>query len=143
MREHEDVLIAAAKQINPQAFAEKTPTVSTSMNFGLRCTKNYFGPFENLDQDSREWGIFETPRWSNAVSLQNGVTNVAFQVPSVGGSGLALIPAPSIFHLDGRGANKPWLQETPHPINQIVGFLGRNPSRHCKKAWNSRRSVVS
>ena len=96
-----------------------------------------------MDQDSRKWRIFEAPRWSNAVSLQNGVTSIAFQVPSLGGSGLALIPAPSIFHLDGRGANKPWLQETPHPISQIVwdSWVEIHPDT-AKKLGIAERSVV-
>jgi molybdopterin-containing oxidoreductase family iron-sulfur binding subunit len=37
-----------------------------------------------------------------------------------GEQGLALIPYPSIFHFDGRGANKSWLQEVPHPLTDVA-----------------------
>ena len=34
--------------------------------------------------------------------------------------GLTLIPYPSLRHFDGRGANRPWLQELPDPLSQIA-----------------------
>ena len=144
-RAREDVLIAAAKQINPQAFAE-TNTYRDYIyeRWAQVHQSRYFGPFENFWIKTLEnGGVFEAPRWSNAVSLQNGVTSIAFQAPSIGGSGLALIPAPSIFHLDGRGANKPWLQETPHPISQIVwdSWVEIHPDT-AKKLGIAERSVV-
>ncbi len=36
------------------------------------------------------------------------------------GDNFYFIPAPSIFHLDGRGANRPWLQEAPDPMTTIT-----------------------
>lgn len=33
---------------------------------------------------------------------------------------LILLPYPSINHFDGRGANKPWLQELPDPMTQLT-----------------------
>ena len=121
-RAREDVMIAAAKQINPQAFAEITNYRDYIYERWAQVHQSrYFGPFENFWIKTLEnGGVFEAPRWSSATSLQNEVTSVAYQTPSLGGSGLALIPAPSVFHFDGSGANKPWLQETPHPISQIV-----------------------
>jgi molybdopterin-containing oxidoreductase family iron-sulfur binding subunit len=121
-RAREDVMIAAAKQINPQAFAEITNYRDYIYERWAQVHQSrYFGPFENFWIKTLEnGGVFEAPRWSSAFSLQNEVTSVAYQTPSLGGSGLALIPAPSVFHFDGSGANKPWLQETPHPISQIV-----------------------
>ncbi|MEC7219912.1 MAG: molybdopterin dinucleotide binding domain-containing protein, partial [SAR324 cluster bacterium] len=121
-RAREDVMIAAAKQINPQSFAEITNYRDYIYERWAQVHQiRYFGPFENFWIKTLEnGGVFEAPRWSSAVSLQNEVTSVAYQAPSLGGSGLALIPAPSVFHFDGSGANKPWLQETPHPISQIV-----------------------
>ena len=35
-------------------------------------------------------------------------------------TGLTLIAVPHIFFYDGRGANKPWLQEIPEPVVQLV-----------------------
>jgi anaerobic selenocysteine-containing dehydrogenase len=34
--------------------------------------------------------------------------------------GPVLLPYPSLSHFDGRGANRPWLQELPDPMTQIV-----------------------
>jgi molybdopterin-containing oxidoreductase family iron-sulfur binding subunit len=34
--------------------------------------------------------------------------------------GLTLVTYPSINHYDGRGANKPWLQEVPDPMTQLT-----------------------
>ncbi|MGQ9857224.1 MAG: 4Fe-4S dicluster domain-containing protein [Thermodesulfobacteriota bacterium] len=39
---------------------------------------------------------------------------------AVGGDDLELIVYPTIQFLDGRGANRPWLQELPDPITQIT-----------------------
>ena len=35
-------------------------------------------------------------------------------------TGLTLVAVPHIFFYDGRGANKPWLQEIPEPVTQLV-----------------------
>jgi molybdopterin-containing oxidoreductase family iron-sulfur binding subunit len=45
----------------------------------------------------------------------------AFSVPELRGNGdLALVLYPSAQHHDGRGANKPWLQELPDPTSKIT-----------------------
>jgi len=41
-------------------------------------------------------------------------------VEGVDGGGLALVVYPSSRFLDGRGANRPWLQELPDPVAKIV-----------------------
>ncbi|MGA0377426.1 MAG: molybdopterin-dependent oxidoreductase, partial [bacterium] len=90
-RAREDVMIAAAKQINPQAFAEITNYRDYIYERWAQVHQSrYFGPFENFWIKTLEnGGVFEAPRWSSAISLQNEVTGVAYQVPSLGGSGLA------------------------------------------------------
>ncbi len=42
---------------------------------------------------------------------------------------LILLPYPSMSHFDGRGANRPWLQELPDPITQLTwdGWLEIHP----------------
>ncbi|VUZ86646.1 formate dehydrogenase subunit alpha [Candidatus Methylomirabilis lanthanidiphila] len=43
--------------------------------------------------------------------------------------GLILVSYPSINHFDGRGANRPWLQELPDPLTQLTwdGWLDIHP----------------
>ncbi|MCZ7626067.1 MAG: hypothetical protein M5R38_09880 [Candidatus Methylomirabilis sp.] len=42
---------------------------------------------------------------------------------------LILLPYPSINHFDGRGSNRPWLQELPDPMTQLAwdGWLDIHP----------------
>jgi anaerobic selenocysteine-containing dehydrogenase/Fe-S-cluster-containing dehydrogenase component len=45
----------------------------------------------------------------------------ALATPELKGAGdLALVMMPSLAHFDGRGANKPWLQELPDPTSKAV-----------------------
>lgn len=53
-----------------------------------------------------------------AVTLRN-LSGVRFEAPGLSGEGLALVAYPGIAY-DGRGANKPWLQELPDPITKTV-----------------------
>jgi molybdopterin-containing oxidoreductase family iron-sulfur binding subunit len=55
------------------------------------------------------------------VSLQPGLQVSAGGAALAGpGEGPALLVVPSSRYYDGRGANKPWLHETPDPITQVV-----------------------
>ena len=72
-------------------------------------------------------GMFNNPVFSS-VKLSRNVTSVNVNDPGMAEKdGLTLLPTSSIFHGDGSGANKPWLQEVPNPMSQIVlGFMGRD-----------------
>lgn len=50
------------------------------------------------------------------------VGGIAPAEPELAGSGdgLILLAVPSLQHFDGRGTNRPWLQELPDPLSQIV-----------------------
>ena len=63
-------------------------------------------------------GIWETLP-AKPVKLSGGVFQTRFEIPS-DGNGLSLSVYPSIHFFDGRGANKPWLQEIPDPMTQVV-----------------------
>lgn len=51
---------------------------------------------------------------------------------------LIFLPYPSINHFDGRGANRPWLQELPDPMAQLTwdGWLDINPDDAQHRAIN-------
>ncbi len=57
------------------------------------------------------------------VELSAAVYDQTFEVPELSGpqdSSLPLMLYPSSRYFDGRGANKPWLQELPDPITKVV-----------------------
>ncbi len=66
----------------------------------------------------REGGLYSETKPA-AVTLSTG--SLKTPPPAAGGSaGLTFIAYPHIFLYDGRGADKPWLQEIPEPVAQIV-----------------------
>jgi len=66
-------------------------------------------------------GLF-TPAPSRSVRLNPQVSRHRFASPAFAGGeeGLTLIPYPSPAFYDGRMANRPWLQELPDALTQIV-----------------------
>lgn len=66
----------------------------------------------------REGGLFEEVK-AAAVQLDSKIFATSTPAPQAA-SGLSLVAVPHIFFYDGRGANKPWLQEIPEPVAQLV-----------------------
>ena len=67
-------------------------------------------------------GIWEAEK-IEPVRLSPEIFDVAFEEPAFDGEEeetYSLIPYPSLFHFDGRGANRPWLQELPDPMTKIT-----------------------
>ena len=77
------------------------------------------GKFDDFwEKARRDGGYFEQVKPA-AVTLDSK----AFAATAPGqraASALTLVAAPHIFFYDGRGANKPWLQEIPEPLAQVV-----------------------
>jgi molybdopterin-containing oxidoreductase family iron-sulfur binding subunit len=65
----------------------------------------------------REGGLFEEQHLS-ATSLD--LSAFKAPVPAAAQPELSVYAYPHIFLYDGRGADKPWLQELPEPVTQIV-----------------------
>ena len=84
-------------------------------------------------------GVFTNPSPVPA-SIQYRVVNYQPQAPQLEGEGLALLPSSSILMGDGSGANKPWLQEVPDPMSQIVwgSWVEINPDTAKKLGINDR-----
>ena len=66
----------------------------------------------------RAGGLYEEVK-AAAVRLDSKVFAASAAAPQAA-SGLTLVAVPHIFFYDGRGANKPWLQEIPEPVTQLV-----------------------
>jgi molybdopterin-containing oxidoreductase family iron-sulfur binding subunit len=57
-------------------------------------------------------------RWSGSAITIGAVVEGLRRTPD--GGEFQLVTYPSLAHYDGRGANRPWLQELPDPITQIT-----------------------
>ena len=74
---------------------------------------------EFWSQSLRTGGAFQEAIPSN-VKLDQAVLRQKIQFETTGEGSLTLAAFPHIFLYDGRGADKPWLQEIPDPVSQIV-----------------------
>ena len=75
---------------------------------------------EFWSQSLRTGGVFREAK-PLEVKLNAAVLRQKFQSRTARSSGnLTLAAFPHIFLYDGRGADKPWLQEIPDPVSQIV-----------------------
>ncbi|MBI4528127.1 MAG: molybdopterin-dependent oxidoreductase [Deltaproteobacteria bacterium] len=78
--------------------------------------------FETFWAESvRRGGNFQSAP-TRSIRLNPEVFQKSFKSPAFAGAGegFALIPYPSLAFYDGRMANRPWLQELPDPVSQIV-----------------------
>ena len=66
-------------------------------------------------------GVFGAPAAAATAEVSPGVAKLEFKEPQLEGDGaFVLLPHPSPLLYDGRGANLPWLQETPDPVTKIA-----------------------
>ncbi len=66
-------------------------------------------------------GLFEPPQPAAVPAIAPGISKLEFVEPQLEGDGrFALLVHPSPLLYDGRGANLPWLQETPDPATKIT-----------------------
>ena len=77
-------------------------------------------PFTQFWQNARTTGGIFNQATSAAVSLQPNVFQAPLETSDEDSVSLSLVAFPHIFYYDGRGADKPWLQEAPEPVSQIV-----------------------
>ncbi len=65
-------------------------------------------------------GVFAPPG-ARGAEVAAGVSSLEVEEPPLEGNGsYALLATPSPLLFDGRGANLPWLQETPDPVTKIA-----------------------
>ena len=142
----EDILLNAVQEVNKNAFSGITSYLDYLQN-KWRKIQSEIG---NTDNFENFWisvlengGIFQNPEFSS-VKLSRNVTTAKVNDPDMAGKdGLTLLPTSSILHGDGSGANKPWLQEVPNPISQIVwdSWVEINPDTAIKMGINDRAIV--
>ncbi len=141
----EDVMLAAAKAVNPQSF-EGISDYRDFIRKEWQSIQQDTGDRSHFDQFwvkvLEEGGLFSKPNLKS-VSLKDEVGQLKIVETKISGTGLTLIPTTSLFHGDGRGARNPWLQEVPDPMSQIVwdSWMEINPDT-AKKMGIKDRSVV-
>jgi molybdopterin-containing oxidoreductase family iron-sulfur binding subunit len=135
-REAGDVLMGAAKSGQEPGFREFL------RNRWRRFAKDDFETFwaSSLqrggywaDVPERRVTLGTTDLWPHLESLLKPAQSVPYTLQAY----------PTVSHFDGRGANRPWLQELPDPITQIVwdSWLEVNP-RDAAKLKVSRGDMV-
>lgn len=75
--------------------------------------------FDDFWRQARQAGGVFDPAPAATVALRPEALSTALDVPNPP-PGLMLAAFPHIFLYDGRGADKPWLQEIPEPVSQLV-----------------------
>jgi len=66
-------------------------------------------------------GVFGKEAAAGDWTLAPGISGLSFTEPRFEGDGsFVLLPVPSPLLSDGRGANLPWLQETPDPVMKVA-----------------------
>ncbi|HKD68503.1 MAG TPA: molybdopterin dinucleotide binding domain-containing protein [Candidatus Binataceae bacterium] len=120
-----DILLESARAAAPKERAPKfEDTQSAVRETWSQQFKNQLGAgsFDDFwDESLRQGGHFEQAK-AASVKLSSELFGKPIELPEVPDQqpALTLVAYPHIFLYDGRGADKPWLQEIPEPVSQIV-----------------------
>ncbi len=88
------------------------------------------GTFDEFWREALRTGVVTVDEETQAEpSLQAPDRALTFDRPSLEGDGMTLVVYPSSRLGDGRGANKPWLQELPDPVTKLAwhSWVEMNP----------------
>jgi len=119
-----DVLIESA-HLAAGAAGQSIPweNAADAVNSAWQQLQSKIAPDTNLtefwSQSLRTGGDFQEAKRAD-VNLNPAVLTQKIQFKAPPQGGLTLAAFPHIFLYDGRGADKPWLQEIPEPVAQIV-----------------------
>jgi molybdopterin-containing oxidoreductase family iron-sulfur binding subunit len=85
-------------------------------------------------------GVFEKAPRGGALPVSAGAARLEFKEPQFEDGGpYVVLPVPSPLLHDGRGANLPWLQETPDPVTKISWQSWAELSRETAKTLGVER----
>ena len=123
-RQLHDVLIESAHLGAPHSSQSMTyENAADAINSSWQELQSKLGNTESAAnfwaQVRRQGGVFQEGKPSQVTLNTSDLTPLPMPSPVPAGE-LTLWTYPHIFLYDGRGANKPWLQEIPDPITQIV-----------------------
>ena len=145
-RPREDILLNVAQNVNENSFSGISSYYDYLQNIWreIQSKTGDLRNFENFWISVLEnGGIFSEPKFK-WVSLSNNITSLKLKDPKfTEKEGLTLLPTISHLLGDGSGANKPWLQEVPDPMSQIVwdSWVEINPDTAKKLGINDRAII--
>ncbi|HSY79117.1 MAG TPA: molybdopterin-dependent oxidoreductase, partial [Verrucomicrobiae bacterium] len=113
-----DILLAAAAKTSSTKLAWTTTAEAVKAEWlALAPKADDANPEDFWTNVRREGGLFEEQHLA-ALTLDTSPFTAA--VPAAAQMELSIYAYPHIFLYDGRGADKPWLQELPEPVTQLV-----------------------
>ena len=112
-----DLLLAAAAAADASNLPGKTTQEVVKAQWVAMASQTNAAAEEFWTRARREGGIFGEPK---AASVKLNIAALRTPPPSGAAPEITLVTFPHIFLYDGEGADKPWLQEIPEPISQIV-----------------------
>ncbi|HEY6419055.1 MAG TPA: molybdopterin-dependent oxidoreductase [Candidatus Binataceae bacterium] len=119
-----DILIASARASGQNVPWNDTAAAIKAAWFDLNPKSGGLSAEDFWTKARREGGLFEAASDLRAVMLKPDLAALASlpspAAPARAAVKLTMVAYPHIFLYDGRGADKPWLQETPEPVSQIV-----------------------
>jgi anaerobic selenocysteine-containing dehydrogenase/Fe-S-cluster-containing dehydrogenase component len=119
-----DLLLESARAVAPKEHAPRFEDTQQAVRAAWSDQfKNQGGAggFDDFWDDAlRHGGHFAAPQFAE-VKLRPDVFQKPIELPEAPQPpALTMVAYPHIFWYDGRGADKPWLQEIPEPVSQIV-----------------------
>jgi len=112
-----DVLLAAVQAAGASNPPGKTTQEVVKTQWLAMASQRGVPNEEFWTKVRREGGLFTEPKPAN---ITLNISGLRIPPPSANAPDLTFLTFPHIFLYDGDGANKPWLQEIPEPIAQIV-----------------------
>jgi Fe-S-cluster-containing dehydrogenase component len=113
-----DILLAAAAKSSSAKLPWTSTAEAVNAEWLALASKAANGDSEDFwTKVRREGGLFEEQHLA-ALTLDTSPFKAA--VPTAAQMQLSVYAYPHIFLYDGRGADKPWLQELPEPVTQLV-----------------------
>jgi len=122
-RAREDILLNTARILNKNSF----PEILNYFDYIQQIWRTIYAKKGDVRNFENFWisvlengGVFEEPSYKS-IALSENVMSLKLEPPNLAEKeGLTLLPTTSHLLGDGSGANKPWLQEVPNPMSQIV-----------------------
>ncbi|MGD8867678.1 MAG: molybdopterin-dependent oxidoreductase [Gemmatimonadales bacterium] len=122
-----DILMSLASRIGDRMAARfQWPDFATYLRDAWSVVHRDVAPgqeFEEFWRESLSRGGVWREVGAQAVTLNRAVSGVVFDAPQLDGdeqTPFALLAYASPTLYDGRGANRPWLQELPDPVTKVV-----------------------
>jgi anaerobic selenocysteine-containing dehydrogenase/Fe-S-cluster-containing dehydrogenase component len=116
-----DVLLASAGETDEARSALPWPDTATAVEASWRAFHAGRADGTTFDEfweaARRDGGFFEDVP-AVTVDLRRDVLEAPLEIPAP--APLTLVAFPHLLLYDGRGADKPWLQEAPEPVSQIA-----------------------